>query len=242
MNVTKEWLEARQACDLTASEAGNAFGLGSVGRYTWFQQHHKLIPIKAPSKLALERMEKGREEEVFAAHVLEQSKLIAKHNGYDENTFYYASLSIRRSPDQKWVLGSTVDRSCYLMTKDGSKNVIPSYNVEIKTCQDENDDEEAELVDKFFWSGYAAAISQSVLQLYCTCAKKGYLFRYRKSNGAYQLYELHWNDDWSFLDTWLGEVLDKKQPPCKRLPGGTKQARIDFLEKHFSIKCIASSG
>lgn len=218
--LSPEWHTWRSRCDISASDAHEAIGLGTdVSRSRWLSI--RLGEEKRPEKseYVMEMLARGKRDQPFAQDAYAE-KLLDKEEVILPEWHYARAVHI--APDEVYIIGATPD--CLVCNKD-SRVLLRA--VELKTLQHGE--------EGVYEQPKPANVLQAVIQLFCTGLEECHLFYFRRATEECKCFRIR-SSEKEFLDTvwpWLQESLRATDPKKLRMPAGEKERREVKLLKTF---------
>jgi hypothetical protein len=218
--IPDDWQAARSRCDINASEAGEACGLGYRSRAEWVAVRLGERKKAINDEFLEAVMQRGHDDQPFAEytyveHILSEEERMLPEAHY-RRTLY--------QNNDVWIVGATPDalvtdrEGCLLRT------------VEYKCSQ--NDGEGVPSAPR------ANHLIQCVTQLYVMGLREAHLFYYRRATGVYRCFRVV-SDDTLFFNVvwpWLREALEMESSSKARMPKGEIERRTQLLYEAFLLK------
>lgn len=215
-----EWHECRSRCDVNASEAGEACGLGYNSRAEWVGVRLGERLKKEEDSLLLDILERGRQDQAFAEFTyVSDANLLKLDERMLPEAHYRRQLL---DGEYVWNIGATPDAIVIDALSTEKKRAV-----EYKCAQ--NDGEGVCEVPK------PGHLLQVIVQLYVLGIEEGHLFYYRRSSGQYRCFRVRSSDE-KFLTIvwpWIREALEMRSSRQARMPNGEAKRRSDTLYREF---------
>lgn len=214
---SREWGNWRTRCDISASDAANACGIGYESRQQWLGVRLGERAKKEDDDVTREILERGQEDQSFAQYEYVKSCLSKEHGLLPE--WHYRRIVHTR--DTVYVIGATPDA---IIAELKTRKIV--MLVEYKSIQ------RGTTLPR---SPRPAHILQTVLQMFCTGVSKTHLFYYCRITGEYRCFEVT-SDDVRFegiVWPWIREALEMRSVAQARMPSGEKQRRENALLVNF---------
>lgn len=215
-----EWQELRSRCDVNASEAGEACGLGYRSRIEWVAIRLGEREKPANDELLENILQRGHDDQPFAEytyseHILKKEERLLPEKHYKRELWEYENV---------WIVGATPD--AIVTDREG----VFLRAVEYKCSQ--NDGFDVPMTPK------ANHIIQCLVQLYVLNIEEAHLFYYRRSTGAYRCFRIASSEEKfrRFVWPWIREALEMETSAKARMPKGEIERRTNVLYEEFLLK------